>query len=91
MVDAKISHLCYPAQVAEMMLKKQQAQAVVGARKHIVNGAVGIVELAIQKLEEKDIVHFTELQRAQITNNLVIVLTGEHASHRTYIKERPKF
>lgn len=86
-VDAKISHLCYPKNVAEMMLKKQQAQAVVGARKHIVNGAVGVVEMAIDQLERREICHFSEEQRARTINNLMVVLTGEHSQHRVYIKE----
>ena len=86
-VDAKISHLCYPKQIAEMMLKKQQAQAVVGARKQIVNGAIGVVELAIEKLEQREICRFTEEQKAKTANNLMVVLTGEHSSHRVYIKE----
>jgi regulator of protease activity HflC (stomatin/prohibitin superfamily) len=86
-VDAKISHLCYTKQVAEMMLKKQQAKAVVSARKQIVNGAVGVIEMAIEKLEERRIVNFTDDHRARTANNLLVVLTGEHAQHRVYMKE----
>ncbi len=73
-IDARISHLAYAQEIASSMLQRQQAQAVVDARKTIVEGAVGMVELALDKLRESGVVELDEERKAQMVSNLMVVL-----------------
>lgn len=75
--EARISHLAYAQEIAGAMLQRQQASAIVAARFKIVEGAVGMVELALAKLSEKDIVQLDEEKKATMVSNLMVVLCGE--------------
>lgn len=76
-IEARISHLAYAQEIAGAMLQRQQATAVVAARKQIVEGAVGMVEMALAKLSEKEIVHLDEERKAAMVSNLLVVLCGD--------------
>ncbi len=76
-IEARISHLAYAQEIAGAMLQRQQATAVVAARKQIVEGAVGMVEMALQKLSEKNIVHLDDERKAAMVSNLLVVLCGD--------------
>ncbi|GAB3502428.1 SPFH domain-containing protein [Emticicia fontis] len=76
-MEARISHLSYAPEIAGAMLQRQQATAVVAARKQIVEGAVGMVEMALARLSEKEIVHLDEERKAAMVSNLLVVLCGE--------------
>jgi regulator of protease activity HflC (stomatin/prohibitin superfamily) len=76
-IEARISHLAYAQEIAGAMLRRQQASAVVAARRLIVEGAVGMVEMALQKLSEKAIVHLDEERKAAMVSNLLVVLCGD--------------
>ena len=76
-VEAKISHLAYAQEIAASMLKKQQAQAVIAAKKEIVSGAVGMVKMALDSIEEQEIAKLTDEHKAQMASSLLIVLCGE--------------
>ena len=78
--EARISHLAYAPEIAEAMLRRQQATAVVAARFQIVEGAVSMVELALQKLSEKDVVVLDEERKAAMVSNLLVVLCSESAA-----------
>jgi regulator of protease activity HflC (stomatin/prohibitin superfamily) len=75
--EARISHLAYASEIAHAMLQRQQATAIVAARFKIVEGAVGMVELALEMLSKKDIVHLDEEKKAAMVSNLMVVLCGE--------------
>jgi hypothetical protein len=75
--EARISHLAYAAEIAGAMLQRQQATAIVAARFKIVEGAVGMVELALEQLSRKQIVHLDEEKKAAMVSNLMVVLCGE--------------
>lgn len=75
--NAKLSHLAYAPEIASAMLRRQQAEAVISARKKIVEGAVSMVEMAIKEIEEKDIAIFSPEQKTQLVNNLMTVLVSE--------------
>ena len=79
-VEARISHLAYAPEIAEAMLRRQQATAVVAARFQIVEGAVSMVELALQKLSEKNVVVLDEERKAAMVSNLLVVLCSESAA-----------
>jgi regulator of protease activity HflC (stomatin/prohibitin superfamily) len=76
-MEARIGYLAYAPEIASSMLKRQQAVAVVAARKKIVEGAVGMVEDALTKLAEDDIVDFDEDKKAAMVSNLMVVLCGD--------------
>ena len=76
-LEARISHLAYAPEIAGAMLQRQQASAVVAARKQIVDGAVGMVEMALARLAEKDVVRLDEERKAAMVSNLLVVLCGE--------------
>ncbi len=78
--DARISHLAYAAEIAGAMLQRQQATAIVAARTKIVEGAVGMVEMALAMLSEKDIVVLDDEKKASMVSNLMVVLCGEKAA-----------
>jgi len=75
-IEARLSHLAYAPEIAGVMLRRQQAQAVIAARQKIVEGAVGMVEMALEKLSQKEIVHLDAERRAQLCGNLLVVLCG---------------
>ena len=76
-VEVRISHLAYASEIAQAMLRRQQANAVVAARSRIVEGAVGMVELALTRLNERDIVELDEERKAAMVSNLMVVLCGD--------------
>ena len=75
-VDARITYLAYAPEIAAVMLQRQQASAIVDARKLIVEGAVGMVEMALERLNEHDIVELDEERKAAMVSNLLVVLCG---------------
>lgn len=76
-LDAKISHLAYAPEIAQVMLRRQQAEAIVGARSKIVQGAVGMVEAALKGLSEREIVTLDDERRAAMVSNLLVVLCSD--------------
>ena len=75
-IEARITYLAYAPEIAAVMLQRQQASAIIDARKMIVDGAVGMVEMALDKLSEKEIVNLDEERKAQMVSNLLVVLCG---------------
>lgn len=75
-LEARITHLAYAPEIASVMLQRQQASAIIDARQMIVEGAVGMVEMALAKLNENDIVHLDEERKAAMVSNLLVVLCG---------------
>jgi regulator of protease activity HflC (stomatin/prohibitin superfamily) len=76
-VEVRISHLAYASEIAQAMLRRQQANAVVGARARIVEGAVGMVEMALDRLSERNVVDLDEERKAAMVSNLMVVLCGD--------------
>ncbi len=76
-IEVRISHLAYSPEIAQAMLRRQQANAVVAARSRIVEGAVGMVELALHQLNEHDVVKLDEERTASMVSNLMVVLCGD--------------
>jgi regulator of protease activity HflC (stomatin/prohibitin superfamily) len=76
-IEARISHLAYAQEIAASMLKRQQAQAIVAARTQIVEGAVGMVEIALAELSSREIIELDHERKAQMVSNLLVVLCGE--------------
>ena len=76
-IEARISHLAYAPEIAGAMLQRQQATAIVAARSKIVEGAVGMVEMALDKLAERNIVKLDDEKKAAMVSNLMVVLCGE--------------
>jgi hypothetical protein len=76
-VEVRISHLAYAQEIAQAMLRRQQASAVVAARSRIVEGAVGMVELALARLAEHEVVDLDEERKASMVSNLLVVLCGD--------------
>jgi len=79
-IEARLSHLAYAPEIAEAMLRRQQATAVVAARTRIVQGAVSMVEMALTQLSEKKLVDLDEERRAAMVSNLLVVLCSESAA-----------
>lgn len=77
-VDARITHLAYAPEIAAAMLQRQQASAIIAARKMIVDGAVGMVEMALDRLNESQLVALDEERKAAMVSNLLVVLCGSH-------------
>jgi regulator of protease activity HflC (stomatin/prohibitin superfamily) len=77
-VDAKLTHLAYAPEIAGTMLRRQQAEAVIAARTKIVQGAVGMVELALKGLAERDLIQLDDERRAAMVSNLLVVLCSDH-------------
>ena len=75
--ECGFTHLAYATEIAQAMLRRQQAQAVVAARQTLVSGAVGMVEMALEALSEKNVVHLDDERRAAMVSNLMVVLCGE--------------
>lgn len=78
-LEARISHLAYAPEIAHSMLQVQQASAIIAARRLIVEGAVGMVEMALNKLSEKNIVELDEERKAAMVSNLLVVLCGDRS------------
>jgi len=76
-VEARLSHLAYAPEIATVMLRRQQAEAVIAARQKIVHGAVSMVEMALRELSEKHVVELDEERKAAMVGNLLVVLCGE--------------
>jgi regulator of protease activity HflC (stomatin/prohibitin superfamily) len=79
-IESRLTRLSYAAEIAQAMLRQQQASAVVGARQRIVEGAVGMVQLALQRLEEEGVVELDEERKATMVSNLLVVLCSEQAT-----------
>ncbi len=79
-LDARISHLAYAPEIAQAMLQRQQANAIIAARTRIVAGAVGMVEMALEALQKNGVVHLDEERKAQMVSNLLVVLCGERST-----------
>lgn len=77
-IDARITYLAYATEIAAAMLQRQQAVAIVDARTMIVEGAVGMVEMALERLNEKELVELDEERKAAMVSNLMVVLCGSH-------------
>ena len=77
-IEARITYLAYAPEIAAAMLQRQQASAVVDARKLIVDGAVGMVEMALEQLSEKNVVELDDERKAAMVSNLLVVLCGNH-------------
>jgi len=76
-LEARISHLAYAPEIASAMLRRQQASAVIAARTKIVQGAVGMVEMALEELSRKEVVHLDEERKAAMVSNMLVVLCSE--------------
>ncbi|MCL5267042.1 MAG: SPFH domain-containing protein [Bacteroidetes bacterium] len=76
-MEARINHLAYAPEIAQAMLRRQQAQAVIAARQKIVEGAVGMVDMAIKMLEEQKVIDLDEEKKATMVNNLLVALVSE--------------
>jgi regulator of protease activity HflC (stomatin/prohibitin superfamily) len=79
-IEARISHLAYAPEIANAMLRRQQASAIIAARKLIVHGAVGMVQLALEELDENDIVKLDEERKAAMVSNLLVVLCSDESA-----------
>jgi regulator of protease activity HflC (stomatin/prohibitin superfamily) len=79
-LEARISHLAYAPEIAHAMLQRQQASAIIAARQRIVDGAVGMVEMALAHLEERNIVQLDPERRAAMVSNLLVVLCSDRAA-----------
>ena len=79
-LEARLSHLAYAPEIAGAMLQRQQASAIIAARQQIVQGAVGMVQMALQQLSEQQIVQLDEERKAQMVSNLLVVLTSERGT-----------
>jgi regulator of protease activity HflC (stomatin/prohibitin superfamily) len=76
-LEARISHLAYAPEIAQAMLQRQQAGAIIAARQKIVDGAVGMVEMALERLSRNNVVHLDEERKAAMVSNLLVVLCSE--------------
>jgi regulator of protease activity HflC (stomatin/prohibitin superfamily) len=81
-IESRLTRLAYAPEIAQVMLQRQQASAVVAARQRIVEGAVGMVDLALRRLEEQDVVALDEERKAAMVSNLLVVLCSEQATQQ---------
>jgi len=79
-LEARLSHLAYAPEIAAAMLQRQQASAIIAARQKIVEGAVGMVEMALARLKQQNVVELDEERKAAMVSNLLVVLCGERAA-----------
>lgn len=79
-IESRISHLAYAPEIANAMLRRQQAMAIIAARKKVVEGAVGMVEMALQNLSEREIVELDSERKASMVSNLLVVLCSDEAA-----------
>lgn len=80
-VEARLSHLAYAQEIAQAMLRRQQAEAIIAARRQIVDGAIGMVEMALSSLESQGVVKLDEERKAAMVNNLLVALVSEAEMH----------
>jgi len=80
-VEARLSHLAYSPEIAQAMLRRQQAEAIIAARRQIVDGAIGMVEMALKSLETQGVVKLDEEKKAAMVNNLLVALVSESEMH----------
>jgi hypothetical protein len=81
-IETRLTRLSYAPEIAQTMLRQQQASAVIGARARIVEGAVGMVRIALQRLEEEGVVQLDEERKAAMVSNLLVVLCSEQATQQ---------
>ena len=79
-IEARITHLAYAPEIASAMLQRQQAGAIIAARTRIVEGAVGMVEMALDRLSSQQIIDLDEERKAQMVSNLLVVLCGDRST-----------
>jgi regulator of protease activity HflC (stomatin/prohibitin superfamily) len=79
-LEARISHLAYAPEIAQAMLQRQQAGAIIAARQRIVEGAVGMVHMALDLLSQRGIIELDNERKAAMVSNLLVVLCGERAT-----------
>ena len=79
-LEARISHLAYAPEIAQAMLQRQQAGAIIAARQRIVEGAVGMVQMALDLLSQRDILELDNERKAAMVSNLLVVLCGERST-----------
>ena len=79
-IEARISHLAYASEIAAAMLQRQQAGAIIAARQRIVDGAVGMVEMALERLTRNNVVELDEERKAAMVSNLLVVLCSERST-----------
>jgi regulator of protease activity HflC (stomatin/prohibitin superfamily) len=79
-LEARINHLAYSPEIAHAMLQRQQAQAIIAARQKIVEGAVGMVEMALERLKEQGVIELDEERKANMVSNLMVVLCSDKAT-----------
>ena len=79
-IEARISHLAYASEIAAAMLQRQQAGAIIAARQRIVDGAVGMVEMALDRLARNNVVELDEERKAAMVSNLLVVLCSERST-----------
>jgi hypothetical protein len=78
-LETRLTHLAYAAEIAEVMLRRQQAEAILAARRKMVSGAVGIVQMAVSQLADSDLFELDPERKAAMVSNLMVVLSGDHA------------
>jgi regulator of protease activity HflC (stomatin/prohibitin superfamily) len=78
-LETRLTHLAYAAEIAEVMLRRQQAEAIIAARKTMVAGAVGLVQMALARLADSDLVELDAERKAAMASNLMVVLSGDHS------------
>jgi hypothetical protein len=79
--EARLTHLAYAQEIAQAMLRRQQAEAVIAARQKIVHGAVSMVDMALKELSERQVVELDQERKAAMVSNLQVVLCGESEVH----------
>ena len=79
-IEARITHLAFAPEIAQAMLQRQQASAIIAARTRIVEGAVTMVEMALDQLQARGVVHLDEERKAAMVSNLLVVLCGERGT-----------
>ncbi len=80
MVEARINYLAYAPEIAAVMLRRQQADAIIAAREKIVDGAVGMVKMALKKLADEEVVDLDDDKKAAMVSNLMVVLCSEEGT-----------
>lgn len=78
-LEARLSHLAYAPEIASVMLRRQQAAAIISARQRIVDGAVGMVEMALKRMEEEKVIELDDERKAAMVSNLMVVLCSDHS------------
>ncbi len=78
-IESRISHLAYAPEIASAMLQRQQANAIIAARQKIVEGAVGMVEMALEDLAKRNVIELDDERKAQMVSNLLVVLCADRS------------